>query len=93
MKFNKADSVEFQVTEPPYDWYDTLILTKLDTCKIKGIKFLERWLIDGKTLEINTEILGFVPYIIRYDYKEKLLKKEDLFYYSFEKPFRFFEIK
>lgn len=93
LKFNFTDSVQLQKQEPPYYFYDSLILTKLDTCKILGLKFLERWFIDEKTLEINKEILGFVPYFIRYDYKERYLKKEEMFYYSFAKPFRYFELK
>ena len=51
-------------TTPPYDEYDTMIITKIDYDDITKIRFLEEWTIDEETLEINKKIFGIAPVVV-----------------------------
>ena len=92
-KFNDIDSMTLTRNDPPYETYDTVILKSLDRYKIIGLKFFEKWMIDGKTLEIKKEILGFTTLIDIFDYDEKFTGMQKLFYFSFDKPTENFKLK
>jgi|WetSurMetagenome_2_1015567.scaffolds.fasta_scaffold114690_2 hypothetical protein len=94
LKFNLIDTLHLFKSYPPYDEYDTIIIDRLDRNNIIGLMFNESWLIDTKTLEIKKEILGFSTLIDDiYNYDEEFIGIKKLFYYSFDRPFRFFELK
>ncbi len=46
---------------PPYDEYDTMMISKLEWGDITKLRFLEEWKIDKNTFEIKKEVIGIAP--------------------------------
>lgn len=46
---------------PPYDEYDTAIITSLKAADISRIRFLEEWRMKADGLEIEKKVLGMAP--------------------------------
>lgn len=67
--FNKIDSVKMQRPYPPYDWYDTVMVSKLDEKDITKVRFLEEWYIDEDELDIEKNIVGIAPMLENYNEK------------------------
>jgi hypothetical protein len=93
LRFKEMDSVIVQSTEPPFDSHKNVL--KLGLCyNTTGLMFVERWLIDSKTLEIKKEIIGIAHYVKVYEPDGITYKgARPIYYYSFEKPSRHFELK
>ena len=53
--------------EPPYEYYDTLIVYQITRDDILKIRFLEEWRIDPATLKFDKKILGMAPVARRLD--------------------------
>ena len=53
--------------EPPYEYYDTLVVYHIDRQDILKIRFLEEWRIDPATLKFDKKILGLAPVARRLD--------------------------
>jgi len=53
--------------EPPYEYYDTLVVFRIERESIQRIRFLEEWWIDQKTLAFEKKILGLAPVARRVD--------------------------
>lgn len=66
-KFNRIDSVTLQRSYPPYEWYDTVMVTKLDESDITKVRFLEEWYIDKNKLDIEKKIVGIAPLMENYN--------------------------
>ncbi len=64
-----SDSIYTTVVrnEPPYEFYDTLIINNIIKTDIKRIRFLEEWYIDPKSLQFSKKVLGIAPIARRYD--------------------------
>jgi len=62
-KVEKADSVQQQRNYPPYDFYDTVIIKKLNTTDIKKIRIKEDWFFDKQRSMLEVRIIGFCPVI------------------------------
>ncbi len=95
-KIVKTDTYNIVRPDPPYDEYDSVIINRLNINNIGGFEFYEKWLINAKTLEIKKEVLGFETIIENFDYTDLYVtipRDEKLFYFSFEKPLRSFELK
>ncbi len=45
-------------SEPPYNEIEKIISYKLDKNEIAKIRFLERWTLNSKTMQMNKEVLG-----------------------------------
>jgi len=69
--FNKVDSVTLQRETPPYDWYDTVMVNKLDSDDITKVRFLEEWYIDEDKLDIEKKIVGIAPMMENYNEEGK----------------------
>jgi hypothetical protein len=65
--FNRTDSVTLQRPYPPYDWYDTVMVTTLDEKDITKVRFLEEWYIDENKLKIEKKIVGIAPMMENYN--------------------------
>lgn len=65
--FNKTDSVTMQRPSPPYDWYDTVMVSKLNEKDITKVRFLEEWYIDKEKLIIEKKIVGIAPLLENYN--------------------------
>lgn len=84
------DSVSYCRTEPPYDWYDTIIQKKIcETADITVLRFREEWTYDPQSMAISKKVLAMAP-IISPDKNndEKTFVKENgkpLFWIKFSK--------
>jgi len=63
----KVDSVKQQRSYPPYDFYDTVIVKKLNTADIKKIRIKEDWFFDKQRSMMEVRIIGICPIIDQYD--------------------------
>ena len=72
---------------PPYDEYDTVIISKFELKDITKIRFLEEWYIDEDNLEIEKKIIGIAPVIEKYDQSGNLLGFQPLFWLYLEKNY------
>lgn len=59
----KADSVQQQRNYPPYDFYDTVIVKKLNTTDIKKLRVKEDWFFDKQRSMLEVRIIGICPVI------------------------------
>jgi gliding motility associated protien GldN len=59
----KADSMQLQRPYPPYDFYDTVIVKKLNTTDIKKIRIKEDWFFDKQRSMLEVRIIGICPVI------------------------------
>ncbi len=99
--FIQIDSVSKQLSEPPYSWYDTIIVSNLIEQPIEGVRFVESWYFDENTLEIKKVIHGFSIFVTKTSYNygntsiahQKYTGLREIFYYSFTTPKRFFDLK
>jgi len=62
-----------QKKQPPYEEYDTLIISRLQFKDITMIRFLEEWYLDQETLEIEKKVLGIAP-VVEKDYHGETYK-------------------
>jgi hypothetical protein len=85
--FTYTDSITLQKTKPPYEYYDTVIVQQINTKDIIRIKFIEKWYINEKTLEIEKDILGIAPAIIIYNNDGGLRGYKPLFWLYFDKKY------
>lgn len=53
--------------EPPYEYYDTLVVYQITRDDILRVRFLEEWRIDPATLQFDKKILGIAPVARRTD--------------------------
>lgn len=65
--FNKTDSVTLQRGYSPYDWYDTIMVNKLDSDDITKVRFLEEWYIDEEKFDVEKKIVGIAPLMENYN--------------------------
>jgi len=72
---------------PPYDEYDTVIISKFELKDITKIRFLEEWYIDEDNLEIEKKITGIAPVIGKYDQSGNLLGFQPLFWLYLDKNY------
>ncbi len=85
--FTHTDSITLQKIKPPYEYYDTVIVQQINTEDIIRIKFIEKWYINEKTLEIEKDILGISPAIIIYNDDGGLRGYKPLFWLYFDKKY------
>ncbi len=53
--------------EPPYEYYDTVIVYKIQRGDILKIRFLEEWKTDSRNLSFEKKVLGIAPIARRID--------------------------
>ena len=46
---------------PPYEEYDTMIVSQLEWEDVTKLRFLEEWKIDTKTMDIQKTVIGIAP--------------------------------
>lgn len=59
----KADTQQMQRPNPPYDFFDTVIVKKLSTTDIKKIRIKEDWFFDKQRSMLEVRIIGICPVI------------------------------
>ena len=81
-----TDSITLQSTKPPYECYDTVIVQQINTKDIIRVKFVEKWYIDKKTLEIEKDVLGIALSFPSYN-DGRLMGYRVLFWIYFDKKY------
>lgn len=54
-------------TQPPYDYYDTMVISNIEKSDILRIRFLEEWKINPDNLQFEKKVLGIGPVARRLD--------------------------
>ena len=63
----KIDTLQQQRSEPPYDTYDTVIVTPFDPTSVRQIRVKEDWFFDKQRSVLDVRILGLCPITEKYD--------------------------
>ncbi len=82
-KVEKADSMQLQRSYPPYDFYDTVIVKKLNTTDIKKIRIKEDWFFDKQRSMLEVRIIGICPVIDVFNDDGTLRGEKALFWIYF----------
>lgn len=61
------DSQQLQRPYPPYDWYDTVLVTTFDPTNVKTFKIKEDWIFDKQRSVLEPRIIGLCPVMNVYD--------------------------
>jgi gliding motility associated protien GldN len=61
------DSTQLQRPFPPYDWYDTVIVTEFRSENIKQYRLKEDWIFEKQRSVMEPRILGICPRMAVYD--------------------------
>lgn len=61
------DSQQLQRPYPPYDWYDTVLVTTFDPTNVKTYKIKEDWIFDKQRSVLEPRIIGICPVMNVYD--------------------------
>lgn len=69
---------------PPFEEYDTLIVTHLEINDITKVRFLEQWYWDDDGDEIEKEVIAIAPVIEKRDGDGKFIANHPLFWLYFE---------
>lgn len=52
---------------PPYEAYDTIIVSKIEPTDIDKIRFLEEWYLDEQNIVFEKVVIGIAPVVNKYD--------------------------
>lgn len=66
-KLEKADSTQLQRDYPPYDYFDTVLITKLNPTDVKKIRIKEDWFFDKQRSMLEVRIIGICPVIDKFN--------------------------
>ena len=72
---------------PPYDEYDTVIISKLEFADISRIRFLEEWYYDENEIAIDKKVVGIAPLIERRDGEGNMIAVQPLFWLYFDEKY------
>jgi hypothetical protein len=73
-------------TEPPYDYYDTIVIKTIEKQDILRIRFLEEWKINPENLQFEKKVLGIGPIARRLD-ENGIERWQPLFWIYTDKDF------
>lgn len=79
----KIDTVQQQRSEPPYDTYDTVIVSEFDPTSVKKIRVKEDWFFDKQRSVLDVRILGLCPITEQYDENGEFKGYKPLFWIYF----------
>ena len=79
----RSDTVQFQRTYAPYDWYDTIIKKTFNATDVKKFRIKEDWFFDKQRSLMDVRILGICPIIDDYDNKGNFRGVKPLFWIYF----------
>jgi hypothetical protein len=65
---------------PPYEEFDTIIVSQINIQDINKIRFLEEWKMDKENLVFEKKVIGIAPVIDKFDTEGNFLGKQPLFW-------------
>jgi len=80
----RTDSISLERTSPPYQMYDTVVVTELHLSEITRLRFLEEWYIDKSTLKFTKKVAGICPMLERRSDSGELRGYKPLFWVFFD---------
>lgn len=83
----RTDTLRIQHPEPPYTYYDTVIVRELSIHDVTRIRFLEEWQMNKKSMQISKEVLGIAPLLESYDEEGRLRGYQPMFWFFFNKDY------
>jgi len=83
LNLSSVDSITAQYTEPPYDFYDTVIVKDFDPTAVKQIRVKEDWFFDKQRSVLDVRILGLCPILEDYDDNGEFKGYKPLFWIYF----------
>ncbi len=82
-RLNSVDSSQQQRAEPPYDFYDTVIVKQFNAIDVKQILIKEDWFFDKQRSVQDVRIIGICPIIDALDDKGEYKGPKRLFWLYF----------
>jgi gliding motility associated protien GldN len=83
LNLSSVDSITAQRTEPPYDYYDTVIKKDFDPTAVKQIRIKEDWFFDKQRSVLDVRILGICPILEEQDENGEFKGYKPLFWIYF----------
>ncbi len=80
---SSVDSVTLQRIEPPYDYYDTIIIKEFEPSLVKQVRLKEDWFFDKKRSVLDVRILGICPVLEDFDDNGEFRGYKPLFWVYF----------
>jgi gliding motility associated protien GldN len=87
-RLERTETMRMQRSEPPYEWFDTIIESRFNTMDVKRFRIKEDWVFDKHRSIMEPRILGICPVRDSYDERGELRGYEPLFwiYYPEARP-------
>ena len=87
-RLQRKDSVKLQRPNPPYDYYDTLIVKTFNPSDVKRFRIKEDWFFDKQRSVMEVRIIGICPVRDNLDDKGEIRGNDPLFwvYYPEARP-------
>jgi len=83
----KVDSVSIERATPPYDFFDTVMVTEIRVGDITKLRFLEEWSMNEKTLVFTKKVAGICPMVERHSDSGELRGYKPLFWVFFDEKY------
>ncbi|NVO19216.1 MAG: hypothetical protein HXX13_05915 [Bacteroidetes bacterium] len=80
----RADTIQLQRPNPPFEFYDTVISQNANINNISRLRFLEEWSMDEKSLAFSKKVLGICPLMEAYTDNGELKGYKPLFWVFFD---------
>ena len=77
---SRTDTVHMIRPLPPYEEFDTVIVTKLERKNIHRITFLEEWYFDEKEFSMTKKVVGIAPALTMYSDSNNVKGYKPLFW-------------
>ncbi|MBE0663100.1 MAG: gliding motility protein GldN [Bacteroidales bacterium] len=82
-RLERTDTMRYQRPNPPYEWYDTVVITRFNAMDVKRFRVKEDWVFDKQRSMMEARILGICPVRDSYDERGELRGYEPLFWIYF----------
>ncbi|HOW25161.1 MAG TPA: hypothetical protein PK711_05775 [Bacteroidales bacterium] len=83
----QADTLTFQRSTPPYEFYDTVVERRINLQDITRFRFLEEWYMDPESFMISKKVIGIAPVLRRYTESGELMGYMPLFWIYFDENY------
>jgi gliding motility associated protien GldN len=82
-QLEKADTVQRQRPDPPYETYDTIIKVKFNPIDVKRFRIKEDWIFDKQRSQTYVRVIGICPVTDSYDEFGNFRAVKPLFWINF----------
>lgn len=81
---DKIDTMQLQRDYPPYDYYDTVIVSQFNPTHVKTLRVKEDWYFDKQRSMLEVRIIGICPVVDRFNDDGSYRGPSPLFWLNFE---------